>query len=96
MNDWPFTDAKDLSVLTVRSVLEGRSPIRLVAHDIHAGSWQFLDGAAVQQENAVVVSLHSVVQRDPSLKQLFDLPLGWIATRRDPSDPWRRRARRSS
>ncbi len=40
--------------------------------------------------DAVLGSLAAMVQRDPTLAQLADLPVGWSATRDSATGPWKR------
>lgn len=42
----------------------------------------------------VIVCLHHPVDKDASLKELADLPLGWIAERENTSAPWVRYERK--
>ena len=54
-------------------------------------AWQFLDGRDNPDlKDAAVVSLKQIVQRDPSVGELADLPFGWCAWRTDAMSPWQR------
>ena len=64
---WPFQAPKKLAVITTKSIVHGSKPILLVSHDEADGDWQFLDGTEPTKEDTVVVSLQSIVQRDPSV-----------------------------
>jgi len=88
--DWPFADPPETEVITLGRVARGESPLRLVTHDDDDGSWQFLDGEHVAEEDALVIALGEMVQLDPSLASLADLPIGWHAWRDDGSHDWRR------
>jgi hypothetical protein len=90
---WPFSDAPNTAAITTVNVLNGRSPILLVTHDSDDGSWQFLCGATDDPNDGRVVGLASIVELDPTVTQLADLPLGWRAWRDSPHLPWRREAR---
>jgi hypothetical protein len=35
-----------------------------------------------------VVGLGAIVDGDPTLLELWDLPLGWVATRTEVAEPW--------
>lgn len=61
----------------------------LVFHDKEDDVWQFLDGEDVREENAALVSISEMVQLDPSICELWDLPLGWGAFRDDETQPWK-------
>jgi hypothetical protein len=89
-NDWPFDQPQDCAVFSVRDIVFGGKPILFVSHD---DDWQFLTGDVVSKEEAAVVGLGEIVQLDPSVLELADLPLGWIATRRSANANWERRPR---
>jgi hypothetical protein len=88
--DWPFDDPEDVAVFTTRRIMDGHSSVLLVTHDEEESGWQFLDSGDLEREDAMLVSLLSMTERDPSLLQLADLPVGWIAWRESPETPWRR------
>jgi hypothetical protein len=60
-------DAKNTATFTVWQIVNGARPILLVFHDVEDGSWQFLDGQAIDIAEAMLVCLHSMVERDPTL-----------------------------
>jgi hypothetical protein len=64
-------------------------PILLVLHD-DDGDWQFLDGDAVDDKDAVAVHIGHVFENHPDLRVLADLPQGWAAERDSPAGQWRR------
>ena len=74
----------------MRQIVEGGEPILLVTHDADEGMWQFLAGGDVASTDAMVVSLESMLNRDPCLGELADLAPGWQATRERTDSPWRR------
>lgn len=92
MAKWPFRDSPDTAVIIDRRVLSSTEFISHVSHDLDDGPWQFLTNSTNtrQTNDARVVGLGSVVQLDPSVKELADLPLGWQASRTSPSSPWKR------
>jgi len=85
---WPFTDPPDAEVIVLDRILRGESPLRLVTHDLDDGSWQFLDGDHVFEDDATVVLLGELAQFDPSILALGDLPIGWQAHREGTDGPW--------
>ena len=91
MKDWPFEDSKHVAVITVRQIIKDGQPILYVSHDTEG--WQFLPGTQVSTQDAMVVALTNVVNRDESLGQLADLPLGWVAYRASSDDVWVRHPR---
>jgi hypothetical protein len=87
---WRFPDPRDTEVITLERILSGESFVLLVTHDADDGTWQFLDGDHVLEEDGVMVRLGEIIQIDPSLNDLAELPAGWYAWRLTPSDDWRR------
>jgi hypothetical protein len=93
-SDWLFADPPNVATLTTRKVLEGY-PILLVTHDLDDGAWQFLCGTTNDDADGRVVGLGTIVDQDPSVIELADLPRGWRAWRRSPEDSWQRELRSS-
>ncbi|MFL0269324.1 hypothetical protein [Candidatus Clostridium radicumherbarum] len=91
---WKFSDAENTAVFTTRQVVNESVPILYVSHDEDDGAWQFHHGSNVSIEDAIIVSLEMMVSLDDTLNQLFDLPLGWIATRKSINDFWNKRESR--
>jgi predicted adenylyl cyclase CyaB len=89
-SDWRFADSRDTVVVTLERILRGDSSLLLVTHDAEDGGWQFLDGEQVFEEDGAIVLLGEMVQFDPSLLELADLPAGWCAWRAAPDRPWQR------
>jgi hypothetical protein len=87
-NDWRFDDPPNAASFTTTFVLDG-SPILRVYHD-YDGGWQFHGSPdhRATTDVARVVSLGSMVDRDPSLAQLHNLAWGWRATRDSVDAPW--------
>jgi hypothetical protein len=53
------------------------------------GDWQCLCGESHEEgEIPYVVGLNHLIKRDPTLKELRDLPINWEAERVTVSDPW--------
>ena len=85
--DWPFDQAPNVAAITVRAILDG-APILHVSHDAEDDGWQFLDGQPVRQDDGRVIGMREALRLDPSLRSIADLPVGWVARRNGPSDPW--------
>jgi hypothetical protein len=87
---WPFDEPANLGVLSVRQIFEAGKPILLVSHD-EDGDWQFLDGSDNPRvEDGVLVCLGHVLERDPSVADVHDLPMGWLAWRSAVGASWQR------
>lgn len=87
MKVWPFDEAKNFGVYTTKQVIEDGYPILLVTHD-DDGDWQFLCGTTNESEDARLVCLKEIVESNPSVAELADLPMGWQAQRDAPDQPW--------
>src|SRR5436190_24392503 len=87
----PFNQPPNLAVITLHRILRGEAPILHVSHDEGDGGWQFLDGSPAPDINdAAVVGLHTVIELDPTLLELADLPVAWTAWRERADQPWKR------
>lgn len=87
--EWPFTDARNIAVFTTTHVLRGGEPIVFVFHNAD-GDWQFHYGGSKSVSEIMIVALEEIVQYDPSVSELSDLPLSWRASRTAPNAPWKR------
>ncbi|MBN6187782.1 hypothetical protein JQN58_12800 [Aneurinibacillus sp. BA2021] len=65
-------------------------PILYVSHDEEDGMWQFLDDNELDTDNALIISLKEIIKIDPSIVELSDLSLGWIAWRENEQQKWNR------
>ena len=92
MTEWMFKDPPNMAVVTTRDIVRDGAWIAYVSHDADDGSWQFHDSAPgnLLMEDAMVVSLNSMVLRDRTLNELADLPEDWRAWRDGPHAPWHR------
>ncbi len=86
---WPWDQAPNVAAVTVRAVLEG-APILVVSHDADDDGWQFLDGGDVDTDEARLIAMRRVLHLDPSLREVADLPPGWMARRDRVGDAWSR------
>jgi len=88
--DWIFDEPKNVATITTRQILREGQPILLVSHAADDGTWQFLTGGPFSTEDALLVALHEIVKHDPTVCELADLPLGWVAHRESVGSPWHR------
>lgn len=88
--EWPFDQPRNCAVFTLRSIVFDGEPILYVSHDSDDHGWQFLDGTAIDMENAALVGLGTILRHDASVLELADMPPGWSATRATKSSPWQR------
>ncbi|MGF1578857.1 MAG: DUF4262 domain-containing protein [Gemmataceae bacterium] len=93
-NGWLFPDPPNAASFALKQTFREGKPILLVAHDDDAedesSGWQFLTGETITTSDAMIVGLSTVVELDPTVNELADLPPGWQAERDAPGAPWRR------
>jgi hypothetical protein len=88
--DWKFMDSPHSEALLSEKVDKGTEPVTFVSHDADDGAWQFL-GDSMFEGRGVRVCLHHPIDRDPTLAELADLPVGWYAERDAVGEPWIRK-----
>ena len=80
---------ENLGVIVCGCVFRNEKPVLYVSHADK--DWQFLCGDEHESiEGACVVGVGHLTERDPSLNQIADLPLGWDADRNSVVSGWRR------
>jgi Domain of unknown function (DUF4262) len=87
---WKFPDAPHTGVFLSAAVHSGAELVTYVSHDIEDGAWQFLGERMAGGQPPLISCFHHLVDRDRSLEELADLPLGWRAERTAPGEPWTR------
>jgi hypothetical protein len=86
-----FDEDPRLGILTTTAVIAG-APILMVTHDADDGGWQFLCGTTNDPADGRIVHLAEIVAMDPSVTEVADLPLGWVAFRTGAGGDWTRQA----
>ena len=89
---WKFSDPPHTEVYLSKTVNNGTEPVTFVSHDAEDGAWQLL-GDSMSDHGCVISCFHHPIDRDPSIAELADLPLGWYAERDKVGEPWIRRKR---
>jgi hypothetical protein len=89
MTSWPFADPPRITGRTLQDILEGRTELLRVVRTV-VGEWQFMDAAQLSGRAAKYVSLEDMLEREPAIAELANLPLGWSAQRSSVSAPWQR------
>jgi len=90
---WLFDQPPNCGVITMRQVLDREEPILLVTHDADDHGWQFIGTTDACVEDGRLVCLSHMVELDPTICELADLPPGWGAARAGVGMPWVRRRR---
>jgi hypothetical protein len=88
--DWKFLDKPHTKVFISKAIQEEKEWITYVTHDISDGAWQILGETGVESGGPELACLHKMVEKDPTLLELADLPKGWYAERTTPENPWER------
>ena len=90
---WLFDQPRNCAAISLRQIVKEGAPVLLVSHDKDDHGWQFLDGSEFPNAaDAVIVCMSHVIESDPSLFELADLPPGWRAWRESATGPWVREA----
>jgi hypothetical protein len=89
--DWKFPDPPHATAFLSETVYNGSEPVTYVSHDADDGAWQFLGDSMDQGGGPVLTCLHHPIDKDATLRELADLPLGWCAERSQPGAAWKRR-----
>ncbi|WP_051304963.1 hypothetical protein [Chitinilyticum litopenaei] len=85
---WPFDQPENCATIVSRSIIEGKRPILLVAHDDDDHGWQFLDGVSEELDDLAIIALHHILDFDPEMAELASLESGFEASRSAPGAPW--------
>jgi len=79
------------AVITCCHVIENDNPILYVSHDKDDGGWQFLCLVHSHVEkDARVISLKNVLDKDATISEILELPIGFEACREKPGEPWKK------
>lgn len=85
--DW--SSPLDPAAITTPAIAERRLPVVRVVHEAGHGGWQFYDDVE-PLTRPVVLPKDVLLEMDPSLAVIIDLPLGWKAIRDGESHSWER------
>jgi hypothetical protein len=84
----PLASPDCVKVYTTRQVTKAGRPILVVSHDEEDGVWQFHWGGPIRLAELQKVALSRILELDPSLAGLTDLPPGWWAQRSSRDREW--------
>ncbi len=57
-----------------------------MTHDRSDGAWQILGESGIEGGGPELACLHHIVEKDPTLDELADLPKGWYPERTEPEN----------
>jgi hypothetical protein len=87
--EYKFKEAENTACFVCDHVLSKLRPILYAAHDKEDGSWQFLCGQDDHTEaNAKIISLKQATEIDLTINDLYEMPLGVGAERKNTKDKW--------
>lgn len=90
MNHWPFAAGPDTLASTTVAILDRKRPVLFVEHDAK-GYWHVYDGSTLFNLSDVALApLRELLDQEPALAELADLPKAWRAMRTDKDSPWER------
>lgn len=86
--DFKFSEPRNVAAFIDKRIFHENKPILYVVHDEEDGSWQFLTGEPVSEDDVIIVALEQVVKKDVTVNELFNLSMGQYATRTSIGDKW--------
>ncbi len=86
--NWPFDQSRNVAAITTKQVVKGSFPILAVVHYKDDDSWAFTCGTTNKSEDLMVVGMGELVDIDPTLYSIADLPSGWSAHRKSIDSEW--------
>jgi len=92
LEDWPFDQARNVAAVSDAAVVDERAPVLVVVHYSDDDSWGFMSGEPFTPERGKVIAMGEVLELDPTLREIADLPPGWSATRAHIGGSWDRNA----
>ncbi|WP_025562625.1 hypothetical protein [Psychromonas sp. SP041] len=86
--DWLFDQARNVATVTTKQVMYENLPVLSVVHYEDDDSWAFTCGTTNESDDLMLVSMEQVVDTDPTLSSIADLPPGWSAYRESVNHKW--------
>ena len=87
-SNWPFDQAPNAAVFSLKRIFNGDSKILVVNHDIDDGGWQFLDGDEMTMADAILVCMKNVIDLDNTVVEVANMEPGYVASRNFVGDKW--------
>jgi len=88
--EFKFDENENVSCIVCDHVMNREREILLVTHDMGDGQWGFLCGEEDHNmENYKLISLKEVIEIDNSVNELYEIPLGFGATRGTQEQKWK-------
>jgi len=86
--EFRFKEPESKACFTCDHILKGERPILFVSHDAN-GDWQFMCGQNDHTDkNAKLISLVQATELDPTVNDLYEMPMDFGADRKSVKDKW--------
>jgi hypothetical protein len=83
-------DRRDHEVITLSEVTTSSHPILFVVHRGYTKNWIVTDRPWGKIKDPIEFSKEQIIRIDPTIEEVTDLPIGWIAHRTSKDAPWQR------
>lgn len=88
-SDFKFREPESSSCIACKHVVSKKKPVLYVTHDKENGVWQFLCGDTEHANDTLhIISLKQVCKVDPTVNELYEVPIGFGAERKTVKDEW--------
>jgi len=84
-----FRESANTACFVCDHIMHKKRPILYATHEADDGAWQFLCGFKDHtNSNIKIISLKQATEIDPSINDLYDMPLGVGAERKSTQSKW--------
>jgi len=83
-----FLNGPNTAVFTTKYILEKKTIISYVFHYEEDGAWQFSSNEDCNNDDYRIISLEEMIDIDPTILNIADLPLGFFAKRNNKKSKW--------
>ncbi len=87
--EFKFRESENTACFVCDHVMNKTRPVLYATHESEDGAWQFLCGhLGHDNSNIKIISLKQATEIDPTINDLFEMPLGIGADRASVNDKW--------
>jgi hypothetical protein len=91
MKNWVFNEPPNAVVFAHRTIVEQIKPILIFGKYLDGSFCAYTGEEVVDAEREIAcIALSHIVEFDPTVCELADIPPGWWAVRESSESPWRR------
>lgn len=77
-----------IKIKTSIAIAKGEEPALHIFHDMKNGDLVINGKELLNDDNTVIISIHDIISKDPSLTGIENLPEDWRAIRSSDQDDW--------